>query len=180
MQTVKKLVLLNGGLLYTLFGAAQFRVIDAKSSIKFTIKNFGINVGGAFSGLEGMIMFDPGNVASASFKVSIKANTVNTGNDMRDGHLKAESYFNVQQYPLITFTSTKVTSGQASGTFVVYGKLAIKNHVQDITFPFTAQPAGTGYLFKGSFTINRRDFDIGGFSIISDNAELTLSVFADK
>ena len=62
----------------------------------------------------------------------------------------------------------------------MYGELNIKNHTKEISFPFLAEPSGDGYLFKGVFTINRRDFDVGGSSIISDNAEISLSVYANK
>jgi polyisoprenoid-binding protein YceI len=158
---------------------AQYKPVDNGSSVQFTIKNLGINVKGAFSGLEGTILFDPSHVTDAVFDVSIDANTVNTGNDMRDNHLRNDSYFDVKKYPRIHFVSTKVESLNKKGAWLTWGKLTIKNHTKDISFPFTADgSAGGGYVFKGKFNINRKDFDVGGTSIISDNLEVVLTVLA--
>ena len=159
---------------------AQYKVVDSKSSIKFRIKNFGINVNGTFSGLEGNISFDPKHAQETTVKVSMDAGTVNTDNDLRDSHLKKETYFNIIQYPRIYFESTKIANAANNGMFLLFGKLTIKNHSKEISFPFTAEPSGDGYLFKGVFSVNRKDFDVGGTSIIADNAEVSMTVFANK
>jgi polyisoprenoid-binding protein YceI len=159
---------------------AQYKAIDSKSAVKFKIKNFGINVDGTFGGVDGDISFDPNKPEEASFKVSISASTVNTDNDLRDSHLKKETYFDAEHFPRINFKSTKISRSSKKGMFLIYGELNIKNHPKEISFPFTAEPSDDGYLFKGVFTINRRDFDVGGSSIISDNAEISLSVYAHK
>jgi polyisoprenoid-binding protein YceI len=159
---------------------AQYKAIDSKSAVKFKIKNFGINVDGTFGGLDGDISFDPNKPEEASFKVSISAGTVNTDNDLRDSHLKKETYFDAEHFPRINFKSTKISRSSKKGMFLINGELSIKNHSKEISFPFAAEPSEDGYLFKGAFTINRRDFDVGGSSIISDNAEISLSVYAKK
>ena len=64
---------------------------------------------GLLSGLDGKIQFDPLNLNVSSFDVSLDANTINTGNSMRDSHLRNDSYFDVKNYPRIHFISTKVT-----------------------------------------------------------------------
>jgi len=158
---------------------AQYKPVTNGSSVEFTIKNLGINVKGAFSGLEGNILFDPSHIADAAFDVSIDANSVNTGNDMRDNHLRNDSYFDVKKYPRIRFVSAKIEQSNKKGIWLTSGKLTIKNRTKDISFPFTATASGDGgYVFKGKFNINRKDFDVGGSSIISDNLEVTLNVLA--
>src|SRR5580704_5086357 len=119
---------------------AQYKPIDKGSSVQFSIKNFGIETGGSFSGLQGNIKFDVNDLANASLNVSVDANTVNTGNDMRDNHLRQDTYFDVKNYPLISFVSTKVTSSNKAGVLFIFGKLTIKNQTKDISFPFTATP----------------------------------------
>jgi polyisoprenoid-binding protein YceI len=177
---VKKFVLLVLILAAALEIMAQYKAIDSKSAVTFKIKNFGINVDGKFGGLDGDISFDPNKPEEATFKVSIDAGTVNTENDLRDSHLKKESYFDAEHFPRIQFKSTKIGHSSKKGLFLIYGDLNIKNHSKEISFPFTAEPSGDGYLFKGVFSINRRDFDVGGASIISDNAEISLNVYAHK
>jgi len=159
--------------------AQQYQPADDKSAITFTIKNFGINTGGNFKGLAGSIEFDKDNPANGVFDISIDAGTVNTDNSARDGHLRKEEYFDAEKYPKIRFKSAKVVS-KGSG-FSVSGKLTIKETTKDISFPFTATAREDGYLFKGSFQLNRRDFKIGGNSmVLGDNVTVTLSVFAKK
>lgn len=159
---------------------AQYKPVDKESSVKFTIKNFGINTNGTFTGLQGNIVFDINNLNTASFNVSIDASTVSTGNNMRDDHLREESYFDVKNYPRLSFVSTKIATTAQAGVLQISGKLTIKNVTKDISFPFTAVPAKNGYIFKGTVTINRRDFGVGGGSTISDNLQVQLSIAATK
>ena len=49
--------------------AQQYLPVDTKSSVKFEIKNFGLNVNGSFKGLQGKIFFNPGNLPSSEFNV---------------------------------------------------------------------------------------------------------------
>lgn len=176
IKIILLLIIIMTGKLVT----AQYKPVDKGSSIQFTIKNFGISTGGSFSGLQGEIKFDIHDLAGASFNVSIDANSVNTGNETRDTHLRQETYFDVKAYPLISLVSTKVKPSDKPGVFFLFGKLTIKNQTKDISFPFTAEPNGNGYLFKGKFDINRKDFGVGGTSTISNNLEIQLSILSTK
>jgi polyisoprenoid-binding protein YceI len=154
--------------------------IDEVSSVKFIVKNFGFAVTGGFKGLTGAIKFDPNDLPNSSFDVNIDANTINTGIDMRDEHLRGESYFDVKNYPRIHFVSTRVTGSNKAGTFFVFGKLTIKETTKEISFPFNAQPQTDGYSFKGEFKLNRRDYHIGGSGTISNDVVVKLEVVAKK
>jgi polyisoprenoid-binding protein YceI len=157
----------------------DFKPVDEGSSIKFKLKNFGFNTGGTFSGLQGAIHFDKDNPSTANFDVSIDANSVNTNVDLRDNHLRDESYFDVKKYPRIHFVSTSVKPGKENA-FEISGKLTIKDKTKDINFPFTATQSTDGYIFHGEFKINRKDFGVGGSSTISDNVTVTLNIVAKK
>ena len=158
----------------------QLTPVEKQSNVEFKIKNFGFTVTGTFSGINGKILFDPKNLAACNFNVSVDANTVNTDNSLRDDHLRGETYFDVKKFPRISFVSTKITNSTKEGVLFVFGRLTIKNTTKDISFPFTATPANGGYTFKGSFTINRKDFGVGGTSIISDDLTVNLDVFAKQ
>jgi polyisoprenoid-binding protein YceI len=99
---------------------------------------------------------------------------------MRDNHLRAGDFFDVKNYPQIRFVSAKVSAAKKNGTLFVSGKLTMKGVTKDISFPFTAQPVQDGYLFNGGFTINRRDFKVGGGSTVSDHLTVLLKVVARK
>lgn len=153
-----------------------YKPVDESSSVKFKIKNFGFNVNGKFSGVVGVVKFDPNNLASSSFDVSVDANSVDTDIDARDNHLRKPEYFDVKNFPRIKFVSTKVTPSTKTGTLFVFGKLTIKGTTKEVSFPFTAEQKGNGYLFKGEFKLNRRDFGVGGDNTISDNLTVSLDI----
>jgi len=172
-----------GVLLIQLIGIAafsqQYKATDEGSSIKFKIKNFGFETGGSFTGLQGTISFDPEDVKKDSLILSVDANTINTDNNMRDGHLRKEEYFDVQNYPRIRFVSTSVTVDK-NAHFTAIGQLTIKNTTKEISIPFIATPRDGGYIFTGEFKLNRRDFQVGGSSTISNSLTVYFSVFARK
>jgi polyisoprenoid-binding protein YceI len=161
--------------------AQQFKPVDEGSEIKFKIKNFGINVSGSFEGLKGKIIFQPDNLNTAAFDVTIDTKTINTGVNQRDNHLQKEEYFDVEKYPQIHFISTKITTSTNENYLFAFGKLTIKNVTKEISFPFKATAKGDDYLFEGSFKINRRDYTVGGGSItMSDELTVNLSVIGKK
>ena len=166
-------------LFFSTFVIAQnYKPADQGSMIEFVIKNFGINTKGSFSGLDGRISFDAKDNSKCTFDVSVAASSVNTDNEMRDNHLKKNSYFDVERYPRIRIVSTSITGD--NGRYTFNGKLTIKDKTKDISFPFVATATGEDYIFKGSFTINRRDFEVGGGSTISNNCTVNLTVLAKK
>jgi polyisoprenoid-binding protein YceI len=166
--------------LVNFLSAQTLAPVDKASEVKFRIKNLGFNTTGSFSGLAGVITFNPNNPDGCRFDVHIDAKTVNTGNDMRDKHLRDEDYFDVKNHPQIRFVSIKVTNTKKNGTLFVSGKLTMKGVTKEISFPFTATATQDGYLFNGEFSINRRDFKVGGGSTVSDKLTVLLKVVAKK
>src|SRR6187397_66277 len=96
--------------------AQTYTPVDSASTISFKIKNLGFNTTGSFSGLAGTVTFTPDNPDGCSFDVHIDANTVNTGVEMRDNHLRSDDFFDVKNYPQIRFVSEKVTGTKKNGT----------------------------------------------------------------
>lgn len=151
-----------------------------KSDVTFTIKNLGLDVDGHFSDLEADINFSPNHLSSSSITASVKAQTIDTGIDLRDKHLRKDDYFHVDKYPLITLQSNSFKQqkqGHYEGNFTV----TIKGTSKKITVPFTFKEQNGKGVFDGSFTIDRRDFDVGGGSLtLSDEATVHIVVQANK
>ena len=169
------------GCVNLLAAQSTFTPVDDGSSVHFVIKNFAIKTGGDFTGLKGTIRFDPVNFGASLFDVTVDANTIDTDNSSRDGHLRKAEYFDVEKFKTINLKSTKVVKSTVAGRFYVFGNLTIKGVTKPVEFGFGATPKDGGYVFDGEFTINRRDFGVGGSSIsMSDNLTVTLSVFAKK
>jgi polyisoprenoid-binding protein YceI len=88
--------------------------------------------------------------------------------------LQKENYFNAEKYPTINFTSTSVAAGN------VTGNLTIKSVTKEINIPYTVTPSGDGYVFQGNFSINRKDFGVGGGSVVlSDHVDVSLKIQAN-
>jgi polyisoprenoid-binding protein YceI len=150
-----------------------------ETSITFSIKNFGLTVEGSMSGLAGNITFDPGSLGTSMFDVTLKTASINTSIDLRDSHLKKEEYFDVENYPSIRFVSSKIA--KLKDGYSVTGLLKIKKIEKEVTFPFSVQTSTEGgsnaTSFSGSFTIDRRDFGVGGRSFsMADEVQINLKV----
>jgi polyisoprenoid-binding protein YceI len=146
------------------------------STIEFKIKNAGMNIQGCFSGLEAEIQFNPLKPEKANILASVKAKTIDTGNDTRDNHLRKPDYFDSDKYPKITLQSTKIEkTGPIS--FKGYFKLTIKGITRDVVIPFNFIRIVEKTEIKGSFTLNRRDYNIGSKSLsLSDNVTVYISI----
>lgn len=159
--------------------AQTYKPVDNESSVKFTIKNFGFGVDGSFKNLTGVIVFDPNNVGNAVFNVTVDAATINTGNKSRDGHLKKSEYFDVAKFPAIAFVSSKIE--KTAGGYLATGTFTIKNKSKVVQIPFTVTAQNTVLLLNGKVQLNRRDFGVGGSSmVLSDIVNLSLSVKAKQ
>lgn len=175
------LLLLFGVFFSALVSGQSYQPADNGSAVKFSIKNFGVNVNGNFKGLQGTIRFNPAELNTAVFSVSVEANTINTGISSRDNHLRKDEYFGVQKYPKISVISKQVSPTDKKGSYLMIADVTIKGISREISFPFTAVSQNGGWLFTGEFKLNRRDFKLGKSSLIlSDNLAVSLSVMAIK
>lgn len=163
---------------FLMTGYSQYHPVAKESGIRFTIHNFGFKVNGSLGAPEGDISFNPDDPGRSSFRVTIKSETIFTDNDSRDEHLRSEDYFDVKNYPLIRFVSSSVRSAGKSGQYEATGTLTIKNKSKEIQLPFTAEKKGDGWMFNGSFKMNRRDYGIGGSSTLSNELTVDIKVLA--
>ncbi len=173
---MKKITLfLFGFILASLNVFGQNKLIEPNQLVSFKIKNAGLTVDGTISGLSGSLVFDSKNLSSSSFNVSLNATSVNTGNKTRDGHLQKDEYFDGTKYPTITFRTTKIE--QTTSGFVATGNLTMKGISKTIKLPFTYQETGSSGLFKGTITLDRRDYGVGGSSwVMSDDVTIDLNI----
>ena len=176
MKHIAGIILLQ---LIAVMSFSQYKVTDEGSTVKFKIKNFGLETGGSFSGLQGTISFDPNDLKTAKIDLSVDANSVNTDNNMRDNHLREEGYLDVKQYPRIKFVSTGITVDN-NAHFTATGQITIKGTTKDISIPFTTVAKDGGYQFVGEFRLNRKDFKVGGGSTISNGLTVQFNLLAGK
>ena len=156
---------------------AQTKLKVDKATVKFKIRNAGINVSGSFEGFKGKIIFSPDNLAGSRLIGVIQTATVNTGIKGRDRHLRKEDFFHVAKYPVIKMKSTKIQ--KEGDKYVAYFNLTIKGVTKNVKVPFTYTKTGGKSVFDAYFEINRRDFGVGGRSLIMNNtAKISLNITA--
>ncbi len=163
--------------------AQQYKPVDQGSKVHFTIKNFGIGTGGDLSGLKGAIDFNPSNLKTCAFNVSVEVKTIDTDSRNRDEHLRSEAYFDAEKYSQIIIKSTKInlTNKSETGWYYFTGTLTMHGVTKNIEFPFTGTLQGQDYIFKGDFELNRIDYGVGGNSgVMGNTVKVSLSVLAKK
>ena len=148
-------------------------------------------VRGNFGEFEGTINVAE-NIADSTAEATIKAASISTGNEDRDGHVKNEDFFNVEEYPELSFTTTNVNVDE-DGNGTVTGDLTIKGTTKsvdlDVEDVATAEdPFGNTRLgFEATTKINRKDFGIDfnaplktGGVLVSEEIKIELEVSAIK
>jgi len=172
--------------------AAEYEIDPAHSSVEFKIKHLAIsNVNGAFGAFEGTLSFDPTNVGASKTTAKISVDSISTENSKRDDHLKSPDFFNIAQFPALTFVS-KETSGTAE-SFKVKGDLTMhgvtKPVVLDVTYNGTAKdPHGNERVgFSATTSLNRKDFGLtwsklteAGSIVVGDEVKIALEIAGVK
>jgi polyisoprenoid-binding protein YceI len=148
--------------------AGTYKVDTSHSEVGFKVKHMMVsNVKGKFDKFEGEFEFDEEKKELKSIKGNIKVDSVNTGNEKRDKHLKEQDFFDTEKYKEMSFESTKIEKDK------VYGYLKLKDVKQLIELNIEESgkvikdPWGktrTGFSLKGE--IKRSDFGLKYNSVL--------------
>ncbi len=166
-----------------------YDIDGAHTHIGFSVRHLMVSkVRGSFTRFGGTIVIadDP---LQSSVEATIDASSIETGDPNRDGHLKSADFFEVEQYPEFTFTSTALKP--SGGDYVLTGDLTIHgvtNSVDlDLEFNGASNDANFGSRigFTATTEISRKDFGVdismpmdGGGVVVGDKIKLELEVEA--
>jgi polyisoprenoid-binding protein YceI len=165
--------------------AGTYTIDASHSRVGFSARHAMVTkVRGSFNDYTGSAVVADG---AASISIEISAASIDTRSADRDGHLQSPDFFDVANFPKITFKSTSVKDGGAG--IVVAGDLTIKDVTKPLTIEFeytgTAKdPFGNDrYGFEGAAEINRKDFGLtwnaaletGGL-LVSENIKLEFEI----
>lgn len=161
------------------------------TTLGFTARHLVVaKVRGRFGAITGAITIADDRLSS-TVTAEIEMASVDTGDAGRDEHLRSADFFDVEKFPTMTFTSTKVTG---SGTdYVVTGDLTIKGITKPVTLDLefdgvSGDPwGGTRAGFTATGEIDRRDWglewnvalDTGGV-LVGEKIKLQLDIEAVK
>lgn len=140
-------------------------VDEQHTSVKFQIKNFGLEVEGSLSNIRGSVVFDRNNLTASSFHLSADASTIDTGIALRNKHLQKPEYLDARNHPTLEFTSTGIVQTKNMDEVLVTGNMTIKNTTKQIQVLVKLIPSEKTVNFEGSFMINRLDYKVGSSSV---------------
>lgn len=163
----------------------------AHTKVGFQIRHWLTKVDGRFRDFDGRIVIDRDNPANSKIEVTIQAASIDTDNDRRDADLKSPTFFDVEKFPTITFTSSKVEP-KGRGLYEVTGAMTMHG----VTKTETVAVRHTGFInlgrvekagFEVTFPINRKDFGITwnrttdqGGVMLGDEVDIILLVEANR
>ena len=138
----------------------------AYTTVEFAIRNLWFKVKGRFLDLEGAIVLDEDEVSRSSVTATIKVDSIETGNQRRDAHLRAKDFLDVEKFPDIEFRSTSVQRGRDRDSLHVEGTLTVKGKSVPITLAVnemdrSRSPSGQEFIYYSATT----DLDRFGFGI---------------
>ena len=115
-----RFVLLNTNIM------AKWTIDTAHSEVTFKVRHLVIsNVSGKFTSFEGTVEADKDDFSDAKISFTADIESITTGNEQRDGHLKSPDFFDAANHPKLSFTSTAVSKVKGSD-YIVKGNLTIK------------------------------------------------------
>jgi polyisoprenoid-binding protein YceI len=169
--------------------AADYEVDAAHSAVGFQVKHLTISkVNGSFGEVAGTFVFTEGEPDSWQAEATVQLASVDTGNQKRDDHLRGEDFFNVAEFPVMTFKSTGVkmdndSEGKMTGDLTMHGvthsvtlDLEYNGSVKD---PWGNERAGFSLTGK----LNRKDWGLtynaaleSGGLVIGETVKISLDV----
>ena len=144
----------------------DYNIDPAHSIIGFSIRHLEIAwVEGRFKDFKGTIHFDEKDVTKSSVEFSAKVESIDTGVEPRNAHLRTADFFDVAKHPEMTFKSTRVERKSKDG-YILHGDLTLKGVAKQVALPFTMTGAikdpwgNTRFGVQAQTKIDRRDYGI--------------------
>lgn len=151
---------------YAPIPGGDYQIDPAHSSIGFAVRHLEINwIEGRFKDFKGTIRYDDSDITKSSVEFMAKIESIDTGIEARDKHLRTADFFDVAKYPEMTFKSTRVER-KAKDSYVLYGDFTMKGVTKQILLPFTITGAikdgrgNTRFGINAQTKLNRRDYGI--------------------
>jgi len=167
----------------------KWNIDAAHSEITFKVKHLVIStVTGKFKEFDASIETDNEDFENATISFEAAIDSIDTGNEDRNNHLKSDDFFNAAEFPTMKFTSTSFKK-TGIGEYKLIGDLTIRDNTK--TIELDAEYGGTvvdpygntkaGFEVTGK--INRKDFGLkwgavteAGSVVVSDEVKLNLNV----
>ncbi len=172
--------------------AGTWAADPAHSRVGFSVKHLGIaTVRGIFETFEGTLTVGE-DFSSARISGTIEASSVNTQEPQRDEHLRSADFFDVAEYPQISFGADVLKARDdeefdIDGTLTMHGvtrPISLHAVVQGLeTDPWGQERVGieiTGQLSRGDYAMKFNQVLGSGNVLVSDTVKISLDISAIK
>lgn len=167
----------------------SWKIDPAHSQIQFAVRHMMIStVRGEFHDFSGTIDFDEDNPEETTVHVEIDAASIDTRTEDRDNHLRSPDFLNVEEYPTITFESTRVELIDEDSARLI-GDLTIRGETQTVELDVEYQgmaksPWGqVSAGFSATTRFNRKDWGLSwnqaletGGVLVGDEVKVNIEV----
>ena len=168
--------------------AGTWAIDTVHSTVGFAVRHLMVSkVRGTFNDFTGAITVAEDGTAAVTAEIQVAS--IDTKNTDRDAHIKSADFFDAEQYPTATFTSTAV---RAKGDdYVVEGEFTLHGVTRpvELALEFNGVNPGMGNGpvagFEATTVLNRKDFGItidmpleGGGAVVGDKITITLEIEA--
>ncbi len=156
------------------------------SSIGFSVRHLMVSkVRGTFETVSGAVTIAEDGTPSVQAEIAV--DSVHTGNDQRDAHIKTADFFDVDNHPTATFSSTAVREN--GDHYIVDGDFTLKGVTKpvslNLTFNGVSPGMGHGEVagFEATTVLDRTEFGIGaempletGGVVVGEKIAITLNI----
>jgi polyisoprenoid-binding protein YceI len=146
--------------------ATVWAIDPAHSEVGFAVKHLMFaTVKGVFRNFNGKIVLNEQNLAASSIEAEIDVSSIDTRQEQRDAHLRSPDFFDAENFPSMTFRSTKLERVD-DGHYRAAGELTIRGVTREVVLdveemgrggdPWGGQRIG----YSATTKINREDFGL--------------------
>jgi polyisoprenoid-binding protein YceI len=170
--------------------AGTWAIDPVHSSVGFSVRHLMVSkVRGTFEQFSGSISVADDGTPSVTAEIAV--DSVRTGNEQRDAHIKSADFFDVDNFPTATFTSIGVRDN--GDRYVLDGDFTLRGVTKPVSLEleFNGVNPGMGHGevagFAASVVLNRKDFGIEidmpletGGAVVGDKVTITIEIEALK
>jgi len=197
MKTIFRTLIAVAAMTLNAKAQTNWNVDASHSKLGFAVTHMMVSeTEGKFKIYEGKVSSPKADVdfAGSTIDFSVDAASIDTDDDKRDGHLKSADFFDVAQFPKITFKSVSMKADGVKNTYKLIGNLTMHGVTRSVTLKAVGAPkivkdpyGMERYAFKVTGTINRKDFGLAynaaleaGGVALSEEVRLDINVEMTK
>jgi polyisoprenoid-binding protein YceI len=175
---------------FTVVTSTNWTYDNNHAKVGFTVTHMLVSdVEGSFKKATATLTTTKADFTDAVVELTAEASSISTDNEKRDAHLQSADFFDVAQFPTLTFKSTSFKKTKTPNTYVVKGNLTMHGVTKPVTLSALAK-TGTNPMskktivgFKITGKLKRSDYGIGGSipsAVVSDEVLINANAEFDK